>query len=110
MFSFACVRHSKLPMNAYIFPSKPGPPLYLLFILYKLQHVAKQLCKTRGYPALMYINLVVGFDVFTAVTTKNVSFWDVVSCGSCKYRRLGETRCSHLQGRKNPRTKNSVSN
>jgi hypothetical protein len=28
------------------------------------------------------------FEVFTAVTKKNVVFWDVTPCGSCKNRRF----------------------
>jgi hypothetical protein len=31
------------------------------------------------------------FEVFMAVTMKNGVFWDVTSCGSCKYRRFGGT-------------------
>jgi hypothetical protein len=31
------------------------------------------------------------FEVFTAVTTKNAVFWDVMPCGSCKNRRFGGT-------------------
>jgi hypothetical protein len=30
-------------------------------------------------------------EVFTAVTMKNVVFWDVTQCGSCKNRRFGGT-------------------
>jgi hypothetical protein len=33
----------------------------------------------------------VRFEVFTAVTMKNVVFWDVTPCGSCKKRRFGGT-------------------
>jgi hypothetical protein len=33
----------------------------------------------------------VRFEVFTAVTMKNVVFWDVMPCGSCKNRRFGGT-------------------
>jgi hypothetical protein len=33
----------------------------------------------------------VRFEVFTAVTMKNVIFWDVTPCGSCKNRRFGGT-------------------
>jgi hypothetical protein len=31
----------------------------------------------------------VRFEVLTAVTMKNVVFWDVTPCGSCKNRRVG---------------------
>jgi hypothetical protein len=33
----------------------------------------------------------VRFEVFTAVTIKNVVFWDVTLRGSCKNRRFGGT-------------------
>jgi hypothetical protein len=33
----------------------------------------------------------VRLKVFTAVTMKNVIFWDVTSCGSCANRRFGGT-------------------
>jgi hypothetical protein len=33
----------------------------------------------------------VRFEVFTAATMKNVVFWDVTTCGSCKNRRFGGT-------------------
>jgi hypothetical protein len=36
-------------------------------------------------------NLVVRFEVFTAVTMKNGVFWDVTPCGSCKNRSFGGT-------------------
>jgi hypothetical protein len=38
-----------------------------------------------------YMTNSVRFDVFTAVTMKNVVFWDVTPCGSCKNRRFGGT-------------------
>jgi hypothetical protein len=41
------------------------------------------------------------FDVITAVTMKNVVFWDVTPCGSCKNRRFGETFRLLLQGENN---------
>jgi hypothetical protein len=34
---------------------------------------------------------IVRFEVSTAVTRKNVVFWDVTPCGSCKNRRFGGT-------------------
>jgi hypothetical protein len=37
------------------------------------------------------LNIVVRFEVFTAVTMKNGVFWDVTPCGSCKNRRFGGT-------------------
>jgi hypothetical protein len=45
------------------------------------------------------------------VTMKNVVFWDVTPCGSCKNRRLAGTYCLHLQGEKNRRSRsNDISN
>jgi hypothetical protein len=35
--------------------------------------------------------ILIRFEVFTAVTMKNVVFWDVTLCGSCKKRRFGGT-------------------
>jgi hypothetical protein len=32
----------------------------------------------------------VRFEVFMAVAVKNVVFWDVTTCGSCKSRHFGE--------------------
>jgi hypothetical protein len=43
---------------------------------------------------------IVGFVVFTAVTMKNVVFWDVVPCRSCVNQRFGGTCHIHLRGRK----------
>jgi hypothetical protein len=43
----------------------------------------------------------VRFEVFTAVTMKNVVFWDVTPCGSCKNRRFGGTWRLLHQGDKN---------
>jgi hypothetical protein len=39
----------------------------------------------------------VRFEVFTTVTTKNVFFWDVTPCGSCKNRRFGGTERLHTR-------------
>jgi hypothetical protein len=41
----------------------------------------------------------VKFEVFTAVTMKNVVFWDVTPCRSCMNRRFVGTYRFHLQGR-----------
>jgi hypothetical protein len=41
---------------------------------------------------------------------KNVVFWDVTSCGSCKNRRFGGTYHFRCQGDKNQRARNNVSN
>jgi hypothetical protein len=45
--------------------------------------------------------VIVGFEVFTAVILKNVVFWDVTPCDSCKNRRFGGTWRLHNQGDKN---------
>jgi hypothetical protein len=42
----------------------------------------------------------VRFEAFTAVTMKNVVFWDVAPCISCVNRRFGGTYRLHLQDRK----------
>jgi hypothetical protein len=51
----------------------------------------------------------VRFEVFSAVTMKNVIFLDVTSCGSCKRRHFGGTYRLHLQSENNQRTRNSLS-
>jgi hypothetical protein len=43
----------------------------------------------------------VTFEVFTAVTMKNVVFWDVAMYGSSKNRRYGGTYRLRHQGNKN---------
>jgi hypothetical protein len=50
----------------------------------------------------------VRFEAFTAVTMKNVVFWDVVLCRSCVNRRFGGTYRLHLQGRKIRERRTSV--
>jgi hypothetical protein len=40
---------------------------------------------------MMNSDYFVRFEVFTAVTMKNVVFWDVTPCGSCKKRCFGAT-------------------
>jgi hypothetical protein len=42
----------------------------------------------------------VRFEVFTAVTMKNVVFWDLALCRSCVNLRFGGTYRLHFQGRK----------
>jgi hypothetical protein len=41
------------------------------------------------------------FEVFTAVTMKNIVLWDVTAYGFCKHRRFGGTCLLHHQGDKN---------
>jgi hypothetical protein len=45
------------------------------------------------FSSLVYVTkeIVVRFEVFTAVTVKNGVFWDVTPCGSCKNRRFAGT-------------------
>jgi hypothetical protein len=50
----------------------------------------------------------VRFEVFTAVTVKNVVFWDVALCGSCKNRRFGGKYCLHCQCENNQPNGNNV--
>jgi hypothetical protein len=38
-----------------------------------------------------YIMSHVIFEVFTAVTMKTGTFWDITPCGSCRNRRFGGT-------------------
>jgi hypothetical protein len=53
--------------------------------------------------------LLVQFEAFTAVTKKNVIFWDVALCRSCVNRRFGGTYRLHLQGRRIRKQWTSVS-
>jgi hypothetical protein len=46
------------------------------------------------------MNCIVRLEVFTAVTIKNVVFWDVSLCRWCVNRRFGGPHRLHLQGRK----------
>jgi hypothetical protein len=41
---------------------------------------------------IIIIIIIVRFEVFTAVTMKNVVFWDRAPCRSCVWRSLGGTR------------------
>jgi hypothetical protein len=49
-------------------------------------------------------------EIFTAVTVKNVIFWEVTHCGFCKNKSFGGTYCFHNQNEKNQRAKNASSN
>jgi hypothetical protein len=49
---------------------------------------------------LTNISTVVRFEVFPAVTMKNVVFWDVAPYRSCVSRCFGGLYRLHLQGRK----------
>jgi hypothetical protein len=48
------------------------------------------------------------FEVFTVVIMKNVVFWDVFPCGSCKNRRFGGAYRLHPQDENNQRAKNTL--
>jgi hypothetical protein len=50
----------------------------------------------------------VRFEVFMAVTMKNVGFWDVTPCGCCKNRRFGGTYRHHHEGDNNRLTRNNA--
>jgi hypothetical protein len=56
----------------------------ILIILFRLEHYS----------------FIVRFEAFTAVTTKNVVFWDVALCRSCINWCSGGTYRLHLQGRR----------
>jgi hypothetical protein len=45
--------------------------------------------------------MIVGFEVFMAVTKKNAVFWDAAPCGFIINRSFGGTCLLHLQGRRN---------
>jgi hypothetical protein len=57
----------------------------------------------------IYCLIDVIFEVFMAVTLKNVIFWDVTPCGSCKSRCFGGMYRLHHQGDKNWQSRSSVS-
>jgi hypothetical protein len=46
------------------------------------------------------LNIIVRFEVFTAVAMKIAVLWDVTPCRSCVNRRFGGMYHNHLQGRK----------
>jgi hypothetical protein len=49
------------------------------------------------------------FEVFRAVTMKNIVFWDVTPCGSCMNQCFWGTYRFHHQGDKKRRARDSVS-
>jgi hypothetical protein len=51
----------------------------------------------------------VRFEVFTAVTVKNVAILSVTACDSCINRRFEETYRLHYQGKNNGRVNNNFS-
>jgi hypothetical protein len=56
-------------------------------------------------PSIENTSLSVRSEVFTDVPMKNVVFWTVTPCGSCKNRRIGGTYRAHHQGEKNQRAR-----
>jgi hypothetical protein len=54
----------------------------------------------KEWHILLNTGNLVRFEVFTAVTMKNVVFRDVAPCRSCVNRRFGGTYCLHLQGQR----------
>jgi hypothetical protein len=64
--------------------------------------------RTHGSPNIEWQPYVyIRFEVFTAVTMKNVVFWVVTPCGSFKNRRFGGTWRLLHQGDKNRWTRNN---
>jgi hypothetical protein len=53
------------------------------------------LCRSNTWSSIMQRPLdldgFIRFEVFTAVTMKNVVFWDIMLCGCCKNQRFGGT-------------------
>jgi hypothetical protein len=85
-------------------PISPGPLLTswcranlqsCSFISANVRHISRFVCFVRS-------------EVFTAVTMKNVVFWDVTPCGSFKNQRFGGTSLLH-QSDKNRWTGRNVS-
>jgi hypothetical protein len=56
-----------------------------------------------------YKESVIKFEVFTAVTMKNVVFWNVAPCRYCANRRFGGTYHIHIHGIKSRERGTSVS-
>jgi hypothetical protein len=58
-------------------------------------NVSRIMSGEYGEEYLYYVR----FEVFTALTMKNVIFWNVMPCRSCVNRRFGGTYGLHLQSR-----------
>jgi hypothetical protein len=58
------------------------------------------LCGIFNDPFCIEIIQCVRFEAFTAVTMKNIVFWDVALCTSCFNRLFGGMYRLHLQGRR----------
>jgi hypothetical protein len=70
------------------------------FILY-FSGVEKTIYKHSHFFLNESIYVHVRFEVSTVVTMKNIIFWHLEQCGSCKNRRSGGTQHLHQQGDKN---------
>jgi hypothetical protein len=60
----------------------------------------------QTHKQMCLINVIV--EVIMAVTMKNVVFWYVMLCGSCKNRRFRGLYRLHLQGGNNQQTRNAL--
>jgi hypothetical protein len=70
----------------------PRPAVLYAFIeAYSLLHYAADVGRT-----FLNVRKFVGFEVFTAVTMKNVVFCDVTPCGSHKNRRFNVVSSSSI--------------
>jgi hypothetical protein len=68
--------------------------------LLKEDHMHMHVCTYIFLLKAERASYLVRFEAFTAVTMKNVVFWDVALCRSCVNRRFGGTYRLHLQARK----------
>jgi hypothetical protein len=57
---------------------------------------------------LTVTKLYVGFTVLTMLSMKSMVFWVVTMCPLEKAQRFGGTYCSHLQGQRISKQKNSM--
>jgi hypothetical protein len=73
-----------------------------VLLLNIMQHIYHHLGNVlKCLPDDLMENIMVGFDVFTAVTIRNAAFWDVSPRGFTINRRFEGTFGIHLQGRRN---------
>jgi hypothetical protein len=76
------------------------PLLYRSRFLPPCQKIYNQSQSIKCTKSFKTTSKIVWFEVFTAVTMKNVVFRDVAPCRSYVNRRFGGTYHLHLQGRK----------
>jgi hypothetical protein len=69
---------------------------------------AVQAVRHRGSHIVWTIDSYIRFEIFTAVTMKNIVFWDITPCGSCTYLRFRGTYRLHSRADKNPRARNNI--